>query len=96
MMLVRRVLEELRGEYEARGQGTTLAGLQPLLTGEATGADYARLGQQLGQEPDTVKVALHRARRRFGELLRREVAHTVETPEEVEAEIRHLMAALAQ
>ena len=42
-----------------------------------------------------VRVALHRLRRRLGELLRSEIAHTVTRPEEVEAEIRYLFAALA-
>jgi hypothetical protein len=46
-------------------------------------------------EPGAVKVALHRARRRFGELLRSEVAHTVERPDDVEAELRHLIAVIA-
>lgn len=95
-MLVGRVLEELRREYDGRGKGALFAGLQPLLTGEPVGADYDRLALQLGMEPVAVKVALHRARRRFGELLRSEVAHTVSQPEEVEAEIRHLLAALAE
>ena len=95
-MLVRRVLEELRREYDGRGKGVVFAALQPFLTGEPAGADYDRLAQQLGMEAGTVKVALHRARRRFGELLRSEVAHTVESPEEVESEIRHLMAVMVE
>jgi RNA polymerase sigma-70 factor (ECF subfamily) len=41
-----------------------------------------------------VKVAVHRLRRRYGELLRAEVAHTVTDAAEIEAEIRHLFAAL--
>ena len=42
-----------------------------------------------------VKVALHRLRRRYGELLREEIAHTVATPEDLDEEIRHLCAAMA-
>lgn len=95
-MLVRRVLDELRREYDGRGKGAVFAALQPFLTGEPAGADYERLAQQFGMEAGTVKVALHRARRRFGELLRHEVAHTVDRPEGVEAEIRHLMTVMAE
>lgn len=95
-MLVRRVLDELRHEHEQRGKGALFAGVQPFLTGEPVGADYDRLALHLGMEAGAVKVALHRARRRFGELLRNEVAHTVSQPEEVEAEIRHLLAAMAE
>ena len=39
---------------------------------------------------DAVKQAVLRLRRRYRELLRREIAHTVSTPAEVEDEIRHL------
>lgn len=39
---------------------------------------------------------LHRLRRRFRELLRREIAHTVSTPEEIDDEIRSLMTLLLQ
>jgi RNA polymerase sigma-70 factor (ECF subfamily) len=95
-MLVRGVLEQLRAEHEQRGRAALFAGLQAFLTGEPQARDYEQLARQLGMEPGTVKVALHRARRRFGELLRREVANTVSEPAEVEAEIRHLLATLAE
>lgn len=95
-MIVQRVLDALAGEHQQRGKGDVYRGLQPFLTGEPTAADYERLGRELGMEPGAVKVALHRARRRFGELLRSEVAHTVERPEEVEEEIRHLLNAIAE
>jgi RNA polymerase sigma-70 factor (ECF subfamily) len=41
-----------------------------------------------------VQVAVHRLRRRYGELLRAEIAHTVSRPEEIDEEIRRLFAAL--
>ncbi|MDB6025246.1 MAG: hypothetical protein JWM68_1469 [Verrucomicrobiales bacterium] len=94
-MLVRRVLDQLRQEYESRGKVAVFAGLQPLLTDDSAGGDYDRLAKQLGMEVGAIKVSLHRMRRRFGELLRREVAHTVSRPEEVEEEIRQLLAAIA-
>lgn len=37
-----------------------------------------------------VKVAVHRLRRRYRELLRDEIAHTVTRLEEVEEELRYL------
>jgi len=43
---------------------------------------------------DAVKVAVHRLRRRFGELLREEIAETVGDPSEVDDEIRYLLGAL--
>lgn len=95
-VLVARVLEELRREHEQRNRAAVFAGLQPFLTGEPAGEDYERLAQQLGMDAGAVKVSLHRARRRFGELLRSEIAHTVEDPDEIEAEIRHLLAVISR
>ena len=46
-------------------------------------------------ETGTLRVALHRFRHRFGELLRSEVAYTVADPDEVEEEIRYLLSVLA-
>jgi len=94
--LVQRVLEELQKEFAERGKAELFARMQPFLTGEPTAADYGELGRRLTMEPGAVKVALHRARRRFGELLRSEVAHTVSEPEEIEAEIRYLLARIAE
>jgi len=41
------------------------------------------------------RVAVHRLRQRYGELLRREIAQTVDGPEEAEEELRYLLAALS-
>ena len=64
------------------------------LTGEKTPARHAQLGQALGMSPGAVKVAVHRLRRRYRELLREEIAHTLDEPAQVEEEIRDLFAAL--
>ena len=96
MTIIRRVLENLRAEQAGRGRLAVFEALQPHLTGEPAADDYERLAATLGMETGALKVALHRLRRRFGELLRKEVAYTVSRPEDVEEEIRHLLAVLAQ
>lgn len=93
--LIRRVLESLRAEYAGRGQQTVFDALRPHLTGAPESGDYQRLAAQLVMETGALRVALHRLRHRFGELLRKEVAYTVARPDEVEEEIRHLLAVLA-
>jgi RNA polymerase sigma-70 factor (ECF subfamily) len=93
--LIRRVMENLRAEHAARDRLTVFEALQPHLTGEPAPGEYERLAAQLAMETGALKVALHRLRRRFGELLRQEVAYTVARPDEVEAEIRHLLTVLA-
>jgi RNA polymerase sigma-70 factor (ECF subfamily) len=95
-VLVQRVLDRLREDAEARGNAALFHALQPWLTSDPETGACQRLAGQLGLEPGTLKVALHRLRRHFGEVLRSEVAHTVREPEEVEAEIRHLLAAIAE
>ncbi|MCF7816804.1 MAG: sigma-70 family RNA polymerase sigma factor [Kiritimatiellales bacterium] len=95
-LLVRRVLDRLEEEHNQRGQSALFLCLQPCLTGCPDTGSCARTAHQLGMTDGAVKVALHRARRRFGELLRHEVAHTVSRPEDVEDEIRHLLAAIAE
>ena len=65
------------------------------MTGDPDRLSYAELGGQLGMSESSVKVAVHRLRRRYRELLTDEIAHTVDTPEHVESEIRYLFAVLA-
>jgi len=54
---------------------------------------YAELMSQLDLKASALKMAVHRLRKRFGELLRDEIAQTVSTPAEVEDEIRQLITA---
>lgn len=56
---------------------------------------YAVIAQELGMSIGAVKSAVSRLRDRYGELVRQEVAQTVSHPAEIEAEIRHLLSAIA-
>ena len=91
LALLERVLERLREEYAAAGRQALFAALQPHLTGAAGPPGYAALGRQLDLSEGTVSVAMHRMRRRYGEFLREEIAATVASAEEAEAELRHLL-----
>jgi len=55
-------------------------------------ASYAEIAEHLNLTEGTVKVAVHRLRQRFRELLRAEVAHTVARPEDIDDELRHLIS----
>lgn len=90
--LIRTATDQLRGEYQDRDKLQLFEALQPHLTRISEGNGLELLARELGMESGAARVALHRARRRFGELLRGEVAQTVQAPEEVEEEIRHLLA----
>jgi DNA-directed RNA polymerase specialized sigma24 family protein len=87
------VLARLQAEFRAAGKTAIYEGLKEALT-MGRGAPYAELGARLGMSEGAVKVAVHRLRRRYRELLREEIAQTVAGPDEVEDEIRHLLACL--
>jgi RNA polymerase sigma-70 factor (ECF subfamily) len=63
--------------------------------GEHTALPHGKMAQALGMTEGAVKVAAHRLRSRFRELVREEIARTVDTTEDIEDEIRELFAALA-
>jgi RNA polymerase sigma-70 factor (ECF subfamily) len=88
------VMEELRKEYTATGRQARFEALQVFLSGETAISTYADLGAKLSMNEGAVKVAVHRLRRRDGELLRSEIAHTVRSAQEIDEEMRHLIAAL--
>jgi len=86
----------LRKEFEQQGTSARFARLKPFLWNESTREEYAKAGVDLGLTPAAVKMAVHRLRHRYGELLRQEVARTVESPFEIEAEMRYLLDLLIQ
>lgn len=93
--LLATVHDRLRREA---GAGERVARLLPFLTGNGDAAAYAAAGQDLGLGEGAVKVAVHRLRGRFRELLRAEVAETLAepTPGAIDAEIADLLAALRE
>ncbi len=92
--LLERTLERMRVEAAAKGRGMQFELLAAYLTETCGAPSYREAAQQLDASESAVKVAVHRLRRRFGELLREEIAETVQGPGEVETEIRHLLATL--
>lgn len=86
------VLAGLQAEYATAGQELLFDRLKSSLTGEA--GPYADLAAELGMTEGAVKVAAHRLRRRYRDRLRAAIAETVETDDDVEAEIRDLFTAL--
>ena len=91
---VQRVLKTLRTEAEADGKVERFEALKASLTGAEP--RRGETAERLGLTPGAVKVAVHRLRQRYRELLRAEVAHTVADPADVDDELRHLVAALRQ
>jgi RNA polymerase sigma-70 factor (ECF subfamily) len=94
LTLLEQTLARLRQETVHAGKERQFDALKAALTGDDATEPYARIADGLGLSEQAVKVAVHRLRRRYGELLREEIAQTVGTPEEVEDELRDLFTAV--
>lgn len=92
--LLARVNARLRREYEAVGQTGRFEALKSYLLGGGDAVPYIDTARTLGLTESAVKSAIHKLRQRYGEMVRHEITQTVATPEEVEDEIRCLLAAL--
>lgn len=85
-------MRRLETEQRAAGRAAVFATLQPLLHTPPKPGDYERVSAALGTSRATVAVWLHRLTRRLGELVKLEVAATLEDPADADEELRHLLA----
>ncbi len=89
------MLRRLREEFVRDGKEKLFEQLKPTLTEASRSVRYAEIAARLGTSEGAVKVAVHRLRQRYREVLRAEIADTVASPGEVEDELRSLFAALS-
>jgi RNA polymerase sigma factor (sigma-70 family) len=94
--LLARVLEKLEQEYTHKDRGELFAACRGYLVGAGGTAGYAQTAAALGSTEGAVKVAVHRMRQRYRELLKAEIADTVESTQDVEEELRSLLAAVSR
>ena len=90
------VLARLRQEFTSDGKADIFEKLKIFLTAGTGAVRQAALAAELGMSEGALKVAVHRLRRRYRELLREEIAQTLSHPEYVEEEIRALFGAFAE
>lgn len=95
LALLAEVLRQLEEEHRAQDKAEIFAALKDTLAGSRESQPYAELAQRLDWSENAVKVAVHRLRKRYRELLRAEIAQTVATSADADEEMRHLGAALA-
>jgi RNA polymerase sigma factor (sigma-70 family) len=96
LTLLDQVLAKLRAEFEADGKAQQFDALKDYLAAGRSAVSYAQAAEQIRMNEGAVKVAVHRLRKRYRELLRAEIAQTVATASEIDAEIRYLFTALSE
>jgi len=94
LTLLDNVLAALRADYVKAGQERVFDALKKFLAWNSPSEGYRQSAAELGLKENTVRVAVFRMRRRYGDLLREQVADTVTSPGEVSAELEHLLLLL--
>lgn len=93
--VVEQALRRLREECEARGRRRVFEALSGSLAADRDEVSYEALSRSLSISTTAVKRLVYQLRRRYRELLRDEVAQTVDDPANIDEELRYLCATLA-
>jgi len=84
-----------RVRAEERGQGKVFARLQEFLAWNSADTSVESAAQELSMSTGAIRVAIHRLRLRFRHRLEEDIAQTVSSPDELQAEVRHLIRAVS-
>ncbi len=93
--MLERVIARLRDENTNEGKAGLFGQLKPFLMIGKSAIPYAQVADSLKLTEGAVRVAVHRLRVRYRELLRDEVRQTISDPAQVEEEMRTLFSAFA-
>ena len=94
--LLELVLTRLRSEIAGQGHEKRFDQLKIFLVDEKGAVSFSEIATRLGMTEAAVKGVVRRMRKRFRELFREEIAHTVASPEQIDEEIRSLIALMAR
>jgi len=92
--IIGRALAALEQEAEATGSKERFEKLKPWLSTSASLENQSDVAAKLQMSEGALKVAIHRLRKRFREVVRQEVSQTLQDPRDLDSEMQHLMAAL--
>lgn len=95
LTLLDTVLQRLETEAAESGRTDLFRQIKGVLLGDHSGVTYVELAPQLGLSEAALTMTVHRLRRRYRELVREEIAHTVSRPVEIDEEMRHLFQVLS-
>lgn len=93
IIVVESAREQLRKKYANEGKEALYEALCGTLTGEIN-EGYQQIAERLNVSLSSVKVGVHRLRKRFGEMLRAEIIETIGEGEDPDAELRYLIGIL--
>jgi RNA polymerase sigma factor (sigma-70 family) len=96
MTLLDQALEQLRAEFSSAGKIVEFDCLKQWLSAERDQIPYADLASRLGGSEGAARVAVHRLRKRFRQIFRERIAFTIADGEDLDEEIRHLVAVLGR
>ena len=91
LVVLELALANLAAEHIRQGKAEQFEILKPWLTGDGSGESQIDAAGKLGLTGGAVKVAIHRLRKRFRELVKAEIAQTVSSEEEAREELRYLV-----
>lgn len=94
--LLEQALCRLREEYERGGRGTEFEQLKEFLAAERGSIPYDQIAGTLGVSPGAARVQLHRLRKRFRDQFRDQIAQTVSNTDELDEEVRYVLAVLSE
>jgi len=94
--ILENALNKIQAEYAANGKERQFEALKELLAYKTTLISYGERAAQAGLTEGSVRVVVPKMRRRYGEMIKQEIAQTLVDPTEaeVEEELRHLLSAL--
>jgi RNA polymerase sigma-70 factor (ECF subfamily) len=95
LTVLERTMNALEQEYTSSGKTDFFRETKSLLTAGPETGTYVEISNRLGLSEGAMRVAVHRLRQRYGELLSSEIAQTVEQPADVQEEIRYLLSVLS-
>jgi RNA polymerase sigma-70 factor (ECF subfamily) len=95
LTVLERTMDRLENEMAEKSKKKLFDHLKVYLTTEKDVIPYRNMAKKLKMAEGSVRVAVHRLRRRYRKLLRDEIAQTVAAEDQIDEEMGHLFAALA-
>lgn len=94
LTLLDQTMSRLRTEFERAGKTSEFEKLKIFLTADKKEIPYSKIADELGMNENALRVTVHRLRKRYRELFREEIGHTLAEGESVEDELHYLLSVM--